>query len=253
MQSLYTIRQTLLETLSRIEKNDGVMEEEDEVLLKIAEDKFELKLEEYRQLIVILEGDVATCKNEEARIKSVRQSKERMIERLKKEIVEAVNQFGDINKSGNRFVATPTCKFTIRNTQSVDYNDKQGKLFAENVMNYLIELQQNGVFEEDEVPDWEGILAAINAEASAKANCYGFDFEPYTIDDLLNLKFNTTFTCTIQDIFNKGKKFVDAVHSTPGVINVDSALTKTDIKEAIKNNAVFSFADMKTNQSITIK
>lgn len=253
MRSLYTIKQNLFEALSRIEENEGVMEEEDELLLKIAEDNFELKLEEYRQVITILEGDINTCKAEEARIKAFRQSKEKMIERLKKEIIDAVNQFGDINKSGNRFVETPTCKFMIRNSKSVEYDDKRSRELSESVMSYIIELRNAGVLTQGEVPDWQGILDAINKIAESESMVNGSDFTPYTIDDLLNVKFNTSVVCTIQDIFNSGATFVDGINTVPGTVEINSALSKTDIKDAIKNNAVFSLADMKTNQSVTIK
>ena len=118
MASIYNIQQDLLEIFDQIEANEGEITPELEEQLNITQEQFKSKIKDYSNVIKMLETDIAAIKEEKARLSDLQKSKEKNIERLKKIMVEAIENFGDTTKTGGKYVDYGTGKVSVRNERT---------------------------------------------------------------------------------------------------------------------------------------
>ena len=123
MANIYQLQQDLLAIFDELEENGGELTPELEKQLAITEESFKSKVEDYTKVIHHYQDDLAAIKAETDRLKRLKESKEKTIERLKKVVLEAVNKFGETNKNGVKFIDFGTGKVSTRNTQAVQLYD----------------------------------------------------------------------------------------------------------------------------------
>ena len=256
MSSLFQIENDLLRLFDAIERADGEVSEEQYAELVATKENFKSKLTNYLHAIKAWEGDAATCKAEEARLKNVRTVRENRVKRLKNSMLEAVKMFGEDGKSGNKFVELPTCRIFTRDADSVNVNDERVKIFVEEFDRYIRELAGEGLISTGMDVDLSAIVDAINF--ICKGN-YGPDFEPFTLLDATTMKLNISATWSIYDLFRLHPELLKYVGTT--VINTElkDATSKTDWKTAIgisdkhEDVSKITVANIVTNTSLQIK
>lgn len=123
--NLYQIEQDLLELYTQIEENNGEITPEIEERLKITQENFTNKLENYTRFVKVLEGDVALMDSEIERINKLKQTRQNLVNRLELSMLNALKLFGnkDPKKDIWRFDLI-TFKLSTRQSQSVEILDE---------------------------------------------------------------------------------------------------------------------------------
>ena len=123
MSSLFNIEVKYLNLMRQIEDLEGEITEELEKELSINKDELESKIKGYHHIILSLTGDMQIIDDETKRLSTLKKTKENLIKRLKKSILEAVNLFGYNGKSGNKKLDFDTIKLYTKDSQAVNVNE----------------------------------------------------------------------------------------------------------------------------------
>ncbi len=123
--NLYQIEQDLLELYAQVEENGGEITPEIEERLKITQENFTNKLENYTRFVKVLEGDIALMDSEIERINKLKQTRQNLVNRLELSMLNALKLFGnkDPKKDIWRFDLI-TFKLSTRQSQSVEILDE---------------------------------------------------------------------------------------------------------------------------------
>ena len=124
MSTIFSISNDYLSIIADIEDEEGVLIEEIEARLRINHDELEGKAKAYHHIIGITKGQISVIDEEIERLKKLKKTRENLIERLKKYILEATLLFGVEGKSGNKVLEFDTVKFYTQNTESIIIDDK---------------------------------------------------------------------------------------------------------------------------------
>ena len=149
--NIFEISKELESVFNELEDNGGDLTEELEEKLSISQDEFRSKVDAYLSVIRRTESDVDCCDKEIKRLQAVKKSKQNTIDRLKNILIWAIDRFGDINKSGNRYVDLGTSKVTVKSSNKVIVNEEYAddiisSTFAElREANYTKELSDNPI------------------------------------------------------------------------------------------------------------
>lgn len=95
MKSLYNIQNEYLSIIQEIEESGGEVTDDQENALAINESDLRLKSESYVGIIAKLESEILMAKEMEKRAKEFAMRKQRVIDKLKDRLLDAVNLFGD--------------------------------------------------------------------------------------------------------------------------------------------------------------
>lgn len=124
MSNLYFIEQELLDIFDTLEENGGEITPELEERLSIAQGDFKDKIENYTHVISKYNADINFIKAEQKRLKELADAKAKVVERLSKIMIDAIDKFGDEKpKSKVKFVDFGTGVVSIRNSKAVQLND----------------------------------------------------------------------------------------------------------------------------------
>ena len=122
--NLYFIEQELLDIFDTLEENGGELTPELEERLSIAQEDFKDKIENYTHVISKYNADINFIKAEQKRLKELADAKAKVVERLSKIMIEAIDKFGDEKpKSKTKFVDFGTGVVSVRNSKAVQLND----------------------------------------------------------------------------------------------------------------------------------
>ena len=249
MASLYSIQEDILRLFDDIEEAGGEITDEQCEQLTIKEEELRDKLTNYHKALQSWTSDIANCKDEEKRIKAVRQKYENRISRLKENMLTAVQMFGSEGKT-NRYIELPTVRLSTRSSKAVEVNTNRVNILIFAFSQLINALVKDGILYTGEDVDLQGIVDVINANVIAE---HGDDFEPFTIDDLTNLNLNISFNMSIYDYMIKGETVLDAMVNIPSKCTVGDNTLKETWKDAIENNRNITLAKLVTNQSLQIK
>ena len=114
--NIFEIEQSLLDLFDTIEFNGGEITPEIEEQLAITQQNFNDKVKSYCNVIKQIDADLSTIKDEEDRLKNIKNSKKRIKERLSAILCTAIRNFGDTTRSGGKFVDSGTGKASVRNS-----------------------------------------------------------------------------------------------------------------------------------------
>lgn len=124
MSNLYFIEQELLDIFEELEDNGGELTPELEERLSIAQEDFKDKIENYTHVISKYNADINFIKAEQKRLKELAEAKSKVVERLSKIMIEAIDKFGDEKpKSKAKFIDFGTGVVSVRNSKAVQLND----------------------------------------------------------------------------------------------------------------------------------
>lgn len=252
--SIYDIQNDLLEIFDELENNDGLLTEELELKLDIAQDSFKNKIKSYCDYIKHLESDLTEIKIEKQRLDNLKKVKERTIENLKNIMVYAINQFGDVNKSGNHYVDYGTGKVTIKPTESINISDDILTGITDTIMQYFE--FANMTNQQKDFDSLEDLVDDINSHKT--------DDQPtITTDDLQLINGNFTLDVNLNDFLDHPecialiKSIIQAKQSYTNpikLVDFKPIISKTALKESIKKIGIEpSFANLNVKDSLIIK
>lgn len=245
--NIWQIQQDLLDIFNELEDNGGELTPELEEKLAVTQEDFKNKVKSYGEIIKSLKGEIDTIDKETARLKELKDAKNKVIERLSKVIAQAITKFGDETKSGGKFLDYGTGKISVRNTQKVEINTDRTDAIAKSVFNYFNALAYTRELNTIHSVDEQEVREAI------KNSDGGMEF---TADELYNIPATLTFDVNLKDLLaNNGIDFMQKFFGFITNYKVKSNVSKTIIKDALLENKanLSSIAHIEQNQSITIK
>ena len=253
MSSYYQISNDILDIFNQIEENDGEVTDEQLEQLSIKEDELKNKLDSYRKAINVWKSETDACKAEEKRIAAIRKIKENRIDRLKTNMLQAVQLFGNTGKSGNKIIELNDCRLSTRKSSSVEFNSERVAILINTFISYIKELVKNDILETGADVDFQGIVDAINAICVAEK---GEDFERYTLDDLCAIPLNISIIATIPQLFIRENDILNAIGNSIQlqICSEDNkTFTKSVIEHANECNKEVTVAKLVSNESLQIK
>lgn len=250
MANIYQIKQELLAIFDELEENEGLLTPELEDKLSITRESFTSKIKDYVNVIKTIQNDVAAIKAEKARLSDLQKSKEKTIDRLKRIMADAIDQFGDTTKDGGKFIDYGTGKISVRNSDVVDINEELINHFTNRYITALRWYKNNNQLQ-------EGLVSASDLLDFANSN-YGDEESEENIklsmDDLINLKATINTDIQLDELLGeKGFKLAKALIEY-GVFDITAKADKAQIKKDAKEHHIIpSYATLVQNKSITIK
>ena len=260
-KSLYAIKADIEAIFDEIENNDGIITDEQIDELTIHQEELRDKLDSYRHVLSRYNRDVEYCKAEETRIACIRKRNQKIVDRLKGVMLDAVLRYGDTNKNGNKYVEFADGKIASRATKVIEINDTIASHFKNMVIDRLYELYNNGMLDindagagvEIQSLNLESFIATINANYAAE---YPEEYEQieggFTIDDLYNYGIKIEFELSLADLCK-----VENYDITNAMFNhqaeVIDNISKTYIKRELDNGAKINIASQCINQTLSVK
>lgn len=250
MGNIFEIQQNLQSIFNTIEENEGEISDELMSELAIKQDELKLKIKNYSEYIKVLESDIKLIKEEKDRLTSLQKSKEDIIKRLQKIMIEAIENFGDTSKSGSKFIDYGTGKASIRTSKVIEIDEDSINLFANKYINAL-----NAYAMQNQLD--QGIVSPEDLIEFANEQCHQEDdlFIAFGKDSLDKINLNIDFSSSIKDAITSKEGFelfkaLIAYNNFKMKVSAD----KTTIKNEYKTTNTYPiFADIKDNKTIQFK
>lgn len=246
MANIYQIEQNLLSIFDELEENGGELTSELENKLTITKEEFKDKVEDYTNVIKTLDCDMAAIKVERARLKSLYDRKEKVSNKLKEIIINAINEFGDTKKTGVKYLDYGTGEVSIRKTQVVEVNEPLMKYVGDylgRMVTFNKECNQLGVI--DHIEKSEIITdVAQNTDMAVGG------------DDLDHINVDLSLTIPLKDLATgEGYPALCEIVKYSDEYKLSTSVSKTAIKIELKENGscMPNLAKLSTNESLTIK
>lgn len=245
--NIFQIEQKLLDIFSEVEELDGELTPELEEQLVITQDEFKNKVKSYSNVIKCTNAEIDLIDDEIARLKALKDSKNKAIARLEKVIINAIEQFGDTNKSVNKYVDFGTGKISIRKSEKVevdtDRTDTTVKYFFDYIRGLAFTRELNQL---DSIDAKEFILSCSLVEN-------GIDI---TKDEFENIQASLSFDVSLKDLItSKGLDFVRSIFNNVSTYKAKSNVNKTTLKPILKEGTadLSHIARIEENKTISIK
>lgn len=231
--NIFEISSKLSSIIDELEENGGELTKELSEKLTISQQEFKNKIENYLNVIKNIDSDVEACDKEIKRLQSVKKTKQNTIERLKNIVCWAIDEYGETNKSGNKYVDLGKSKVTVRAMPKVIVNDE----YADSII--------NTIFKE---------LIYVNDTKELKENAIK---DLLTVDEnkVDGITVNLSVDVPLKDLYdNKGDSFVKSLFAYNTLFKYKSNISKSELKDKIKNNDIDSnLAYIENNKSLIIK
>ena len=232
--NIWQIQQELLDIFNELEENGGELTPELEDKLNITQSEFKNKIENYLYVIKKTESDINACDVEAKRLTALKKSKQNTVDRLKSVMAKAIEQFGDENKNGNRFIDLGTAKITVRTSNKVIVNDD----FAENLVNSTFDEVRSMVFTKElQSNDLKDLLTIPE-------------------NKLDGVTANISIDVPLKDLYkDNGDAFIKSIFAYREDFKVKANISKTELKANLEDNpnAYPELAHLEQNKTLTIK
>lgn len=254
MANIYNIQQSLFSIFDELEENGGDLTPELEEQLNITQEQFKSKIKDYSNVIKMLESDIVAIKEEKARLSDLQKSKEKNIERLKKIMVEAIENFGDTTKAGGKYVDYGTGKVSVRNSQAIKVEEDSVNRFVNRLITSLKWYNENNQLHNGLV-DPIDVIAFANSKTQEEEDD-NVEVDLYDTKDTENLAISVDLDIDIPTLLTteKGINLAKALLDY-NIFSIKAKADKKGIKDEAKSEQHFMpvFAKLVTNKSISIK
>lgn len=254
MANIYNIQQSLFSIFDELEENGGELTPELEKQLNITQEQFKSKIKDYSNIIKMLETDITAIKEEKARLSDLQKSKEKNIERLKKIMVEAIENFGDTTKAGGKYVDYGTGKVSVRNSQAIEVEEDSVNRFVNRLITSLKWYNENNQLHNGLV-DPIDVIAFANSKTQEEEDD-NVEVDLYDTKDTENLAISVDLDIDIPTLLTteKGINLAKALLDY-NIFSIKAKADKKGIKDEAKSEQHFMpvFAKLVTNKSISIK
>lgn len=239
MDSLFSISNELRKVIEDIEIQDGEITPEQEEDLIIGEANLKEKLEHYRKAILILQYQEQLAADEIKRLQSAKKTKDNIVNRLKTNILNAVLEFGECGKSGNKVIECETSKFFTANTKSVVLDEGKITILIEMFIDWANTLNDVDMLDNSFGGggdfDPNSIIDIINKKAHEKGLIED-DFN-FTVDDLYLTNINISYNLSIFQLLKADATgLVREIVNNEYRVHIMPNLNKVEIKKSIENN-----------------
>ena len=251
MSNIFEIQQNLLSIFNTIEDNDGEISDELMKELAIKQDEFKLKIKNYSDLIKNLTADVKLIKEEKDRLTSLQKSKEGIILRLKKIMIEAIENFGDTSKSGSKYVDYGTGKISVRTSKVVNIDEDSIERFVRKYLAGLTWYDMQNQLDKDIINE-QDLIDYANTQISDNDEDESTEFNLADVEKI-NIEFDANLS--IKELMSTKEGF-DLAKALIRYNNFKhkSSVNKIDIKNDYKiSNHLPTFANIEDSKSLTIK
>lgn len=254
MESLYNISSEILRIFENVENNEGEITDEEYNSLVIKQEELKTKLDCYVKAVKEFNASAAFCKTEKKSIDDRKKVYENRVLRLKKAMLDAVNNFGEFGKN-NKFIELESCRLYTKASISVNVDEDRVNLFMTHFEKFLREVVNGDVLYTGEDVDLQGILDVINTNIKAEQE-YGF--VPFTLNDLTTFKIGIKSTATIYELFRSHKDAILEYAHNPFTSEISNETAKEDWKTIItvadeQGTAKPTMAELVKNESLIIK
>lgn len=186
--NLYQITQELTEIVTTIEEQGGEFTDEQIQQLICSQENFKEKVLDYYHVVSNLSNDVNECKCEEKRLKDLRNSREKIVDKLKGVILNAIILYGDLQRNGVYSLNYPTVRLSTRNSTSVEVDEERAKDFIVRFCHALLFNQL----------DIYNVIDLVNSNSNSKDNVEG----TFTKADFSTGKINVNLVFPVEEILN---------------------------------------------------
>lgn len=255
--NIWQIQQDILAIFDELEENGGELTEELEQQLAISQEDFRSKVESYTNVIKSIKADVAAIDEETKRLANLKKSKNALIDRLSKVIIDAVDKFGETTKSGNKTFDYGTGKVSVRNTVKCETDDDKIKCIATEYANTIaFENMLKGASVRENIT-FEELIQKCKEHKNISEN--GVFDEPYDVtkEDIELSSFDITIRAGMEDmICDEGYKTIKRLSDVFGRdVSITPKVDKTRIKNYINNeeNNDITIGKLVPNQTLSIK
>lgn len=254
MASLYNISSEILRIFENVENNEGEITDEEYNSLVIKQEELKTKLDCYVKAVKEFNASAAFCKTEKKSIDDRKKIYENRVLRLKKAMLDAVNNFGELGKN-NKFIELESCRLYTKASTAVNVDEDRVNLFITHFEKFLREVVNGDVLYTGEDVDLQGILDVINTNIKAEQE-YGF--VPFTLNDLTTFKIGIKSTATIYELFRSHKDAILEYAHNPFTSEISNETAKEDWKTIItvadeQGTAKPTMAELVRNESLIIK
>ena len=141
MASIFKLQQEYLDMMNEIEDNEGELTPELEEQLAINIDSFEDKMGNYADLIDFLKSQVTMNKDKIKAIVKLSNTSSNLINRLKSNMRDALQLYGEDGKSGNKILNIEGHKFYTRKNELVRVQDEMTFMMQNDYVNSTVSLK----------------------------------------------------------------------------------------------------------------
>ena len=138
MASLYNISSEILRIFENVENNEGEITDEEYNSLIIKQEELKTKLDCYVKAVKEFNASAAFCKTEKKSIDDRKKIYENRVLRLKKAMLDAVNNFGELGKN-NKFIELESCRLYTKASTAVNVDEDRVNLFMTHFEKFLRE------------------------------------------------------------------------------------------------------------------
>lgn len=258
MASLFNISSELKSIIEEIEYNGGEVTDEILEQLAITEDNLKDKLSNYRKYITASQGEISILKEEIARLQGLVKSKDKTINRLKSNMLQAVNDFGEEGKSGNKVIDLIDCKLYTRNSNVIAVNEEKANLLVELVFDVFKDMYDCGMIAYGNNA-YDTNTQIIAQEFIDRVNEHGHtsgkleDDYNYSVDDLHIIKMKFTTECFLNELITDSKtSIIGNYFEQEETSNISIEVPKIIAKSYIENSNI-TIANKEISQSLQIR
>lgn len=245
--NIYQIKCNLLSIFDELEENGGELTPELEEALVINQENLKEKIEDYSHVITMLNGDINTIKTEQKRLKDLADKKQKIIDKIKKIITESIEEFGDVKKSGVKYLDCGTITVSLRNNESVEVNEDILKAISsgiESTMTFTKQTNQLDVINGIAITDIQSMCTVDDCHYNV------------TEDDLYNTNVELSVKIPLRELIN-GNSY-SAIREIAKVSDdyvCKAYVSKSEIKPLLKDNGSIApnIAKLSINKNVIIK
>lgn len=243
MNSLYNINEELNTILAEIEENGGEINEELESKLTIKQEELTEKLEIYKNAVQQWKADIEAIKCETKRLSDRKSVLSNRIDKLKEEMVYAVDRFGYKGKT-NKYYELPDARIYTKDTPSVVIFDDKVKFIFDCLHTYIHNYGHSNINTED-------FLNYLNDTTDFIGR------DKYTIEDINSISINISKNYILSDFINNKSGLTEDIYKEDKIesdYNISLLTSKSEFKDALnKQDNNITIATIIHNTSIVIK
>ena len=254
--NIWQIQQELLSIFDELEENDGELTEELEQQLTISQEDFRSKVESYTNVIKSVKADIAAIDEETKRLAALKKSKNALVDRLNKVIIDAVEMFGDTTKSGGKFFDYGTGKVSIHNSQKVVLDDDKIEAISDEVCKAFVYEAMLGNASNREDFTFEDIIQRCKEHTECDPIDGGIINSPkeVTKEDIQNTVVEISFKKHIQDLLKgDGYNLMKELLMYNNSISFTPKIDKTQLKNELKDVNDITIGKVEPNKTLIIK
>ena len=244
--NIYNLAKSFIEIFDELEENGGELTEELEQKLAITQESFTTSVKNMSSVIKQYEYECEAIKGEQKRLKELYDRKQKVINRLNKILVDAINQFGDTKKTGVKYVAWETGEASIRKSQAVTINDD---LVEEIGLRLYNQAEYNKKINQLDVYDHIDILT-LATDYNILNNA------EVTVSELNNIDVNLSVSVPLKALADgSGYPVIREIVKYNDDYKITTNVSKTELKNKLKENGscMPHLAKLVINENLQIK